>query len=468
MGDPGSPLAFLLYISDFTTTDHPDDVILAGTRVSHLEHADDIAIFSTSEAGLQLKLNELAAWASLNQMQISLKKTVAMVFRRTNAVSNVPRPTLRLNGELLTVVQRQQYVGVMFASDCPNMWDAHFDLCERRARAAVNRIFFIESHTGSLPPWEGRILYRAQIDPHLTWGCGITGCGTLKQLDGIEDVQHYFLRRLLGVQKRSQLLILFTETGLWPLRWRRLDLQLRYLEYLLQLPDGHIAKAAVQQCIRDPRSRTWMYGIREPLSKLGLSLPESPSQQDVTAAVAELKKAVGKLVKSQLRQSGKLDSDVLQSRRDFSSGVAERSPALAFRSYLRISSKEMRVALTRLLVSEHSLSRLNWRDGRNYTIPPEKRLCRFCLAKPETPVHALFECVESNDLVAHRRAFWRSVTRSGCSVDLHTMRNLGNMDLLHALLSHRDSIEPLALLATHVMAVYSQSPRYIARAEECT
>ncbi|EJD32697.1 hypothetical protein AURDEDRAFT_178206 [Auricularia subglabra TFB-10046 SS5] len=116
MGDPGSPLAFLLYISDFTTIDHPDDVILSGSRVSHLEHADDIAIFSTSEAGLQLKLNELAAWASLNQMQVNLKKTVAMVFRRTNALSNAPRPTLRLNGELLTVVKRQQYVGVMFAS----------------------------------------------------------------------------------------------------------------------------------------------------------------------------------------------------------------------------------------------------------------------------------------------------------------------------------------------------------------
>lgn len=46
-------------------------------------------------------------------------------------------------------------------------------------------------------------------------------------------VQHLFLRRLLGLNLRCVTVVLFTETELQPLRYRRLLLTLRYLVYLL-------------------------------------------------------------------------------------------------------------------------------------------------------------------------------------------------------------------------------------------
>ncbi|KZV92441.1 hypothetical protein EXIGLDRAFT_594270, partial [Exidia glandulosa HHB12029] len=106
----------------------------------------------------------------------------------------------------------------------------------------------------AIPPWEGRQLYTAQVDPHLIWGCEVTGVGTTSQLSQLEDVQHTFLRRLLGLQKRSQLCILFSETGLWPLKFRRLALQLRYLCYTLTLPLTHPASHAVRESIQAAHS----------------------------------------------------------------------------------------------------------------------------------------------------------------------------------------------------------------------
>lgn len=50
--DPASPIAFLIYISDFRTVPDADDVYLNGTPVPYLEHADDLVLLSRTPAGL--------------------------------------------------------------------------------------------------------------------------------------------------------------------------------------------------------------------------------------------------------------------------------------------------------------------------------------------------------------------------------------------------------------------------------
>jgi hypothetical protein len=60
----------------------------------------------------------------------------------------------------------------------------------------------------------------------------------------LTEVQHEFIRRLLGVHSHSILSILFTETGVIPLCYRHPILALGYLIYLLTLPPHHLANAA--------------------------------------------------------------------------------------------------------------------------------------------------------------------------------------------------------------------------------
>ncbi|KZV93920.1 hypothetical protein EXIGLDRAFT_595836, partial [Exidia glandulosa HHB12029] len=381
-----------------------DDILLSGSVISHLEHADDIALCSTTPEGLQLKLDDLALWASQNQMKVNLSKTVVMVLRRPRTQVGV-NFVFKLYGSALRVVTEQPYVGIRFSSAAGNMWDAHFEACALRARRAANVSFFVESHTGAIPPWEGRQLYTAQIDPHLVWGCEVTGVGTVAQLSQLEDVQHTFLRRLLGLQKRSQICILFSETGLWPLKFRRLALQLRYLCYTLSLPDTHLASRAVKESIQAARitQSGWFSDLQRAVAAIGLALSADPSHESVAALEPGLKTALYRHIQDCTNGSPKLE--LLHSRPLYICRDRKLAPPLEFRAYLRVKGKNYRQALTSLVVSDHCLSIELLRRGtrsRPGSVPRALRLCRFCLTAVEDPLHVLFVCSASPDLRAQR------------------------------------------------------------------
>ncbi|KAJ7728190.1 hypothetical protein B0H16DRAFT_1331097, partial [Mycena metata] len=65
--------------------------------------------------------------------------------------------------------------------------------------------------------------------------------------------------------------------------------------------------------------------------------------------------------------------------------------ALDFRHYLRITSANHRRALTRMVLSCHSLAveRRRWKERRKPVVPREWRLCRFCRTDVEDPPHAM-------------------------------------------------------------------------------
>ncbi|KAJ7707450.1 hypothetical protein B0H17DRAFT_918047, partial [Mycena rosella] len=58
------------------------------------------------------------------------------------------------------------------------------------------------------------------------------------------EAQHLFLRCLLGIHSRSMLAVLFTETGLMPIRIRHLLLTLGRLRYMASLGDERTVRAA--------------------------------------------------------------------------------------------------------------------------------------------------------------------------------------------------------------------------------
>lgn len=86
-----------------------------------------------------------------------------------------------------------------------------------------------------MDPGNGRKLYFSLIGPHLIAGCEVMMDPTLLELEVLEDVQETYLRRILMISKTAKTDFLFTETGIWPLAYRRLTLALRYLSYLADL-----------------------------------------------------------------------------------------------------------------------------------------------------------------------------------------------------------------------------------------
>ncbi|KAJ3805994.1 hypothetical protein F5876DRAFT_7044, partial [Lentinula aff. lateritia] len=67
-------------------------------------------------------------------------------------------------------------------------------------------------------------MYWARVDPYLKNGSEFIMDVIVSHREQLEEVQHYFLRRALSIQKRSSLEVLFTETGVMPIRYRRIIL----------------------------------------------------------------------------------------------------------------------------------------------------------------------------------------------------------------------------------------------------
>ena len=68
-------------------------------------------------------------------------------------------------------------------------------------------------------------------------------------------MQLKFLRRMLGVGWRSMKAILFSETGIRPIRYRRVYLTLKNLCYWLELDHGRPAWNTLQESLQLARAK---------------------------------------------------------------------------------------------------------------------------------------------------------------------------------------------------------------------
>ncbi|KIJ28437.1 hypothetical protein M422DRAFT_270305 [Sphaerobolus stellatus SS14] len=152
-------------------------------------------------------------------------------------------------------------------------------------------------HVGHVPVHEGRILYTSRIDPHLTFGAEVVVDIANTALRQLETVQVLYLHRLLCVNSCSCIAPLFTETGLWPLRYRRLDLPLRYLLHILSPSPSLFVRLAFEECTRlhSTQKASWIGDLTHTLERLPVpvSLPSTNLTPDtVTHVRNNLQKAM--------------------------------------------------------------------------------------------------------------------------------------------------------------------------------
>ncbi len=109
-----------------------------------------------------------------------------------------------------------------------------------KVRKSINALFVAENFVGTIHPKDGIAIYMATVDPHLMSACDISIDIDATLLTQLERIQKLFIRRLLGVANHSPVALLFSETGMWPVKYRRIILALRYWQYALSLPEDHI------------------------------------------------------------------------------------------------------------------------------------------------------------------------------------------------------------------------------------
>ncbi|KAK3570103.1 hypothetical protein QTP86_011150, partial [Hemibagrus guttatus] len=126
-----SPLLFSLYINDCTSTD---------PSVKLLKFADDTTVISliqdADESAYRQKVEQLAAWCSLNNLELNTLKTVEMIvdFRR-----NTPAlPPLTIMNSTVPTVASFRFLGTTISQDLK--WDTHIDSIIKKAQ---QRLYFL-------------------------------------------------------------------------------------------------------------------------------------------------------------------------------------------------------------------------------------------------------------------------------------------------------------------------------------
>ncbi|KAJ7574834.1 hypothetical protein C8J56DRAFT_802316, partial [Mycena floridula] len=232
----------------------------------------------------------------------------------------------------------------------------------------------VEKIVGHLSAWEMRTLYMARVDPYLINGCDICIDNVKVDLESLEKVQIKFLRRMMDMGSRSMLAVLFTETGIEPIRYRRILLALRYGASITDLPPQRLAHHALWQSVRLARKGHDSWALD--LQKVMLELPtpvrwdlmrnENVSRVCFERLQSDVTRSMEVYLQHEIDHLSRV-RDLLFGRREWDKdarGLVVK--VLAFRHYLRVKNSEHRRAVTHVMLSGHALAmkRMRWSERR--------------------------------------------------------------------------------------------------------
>ncbi|KAJ6487246.1 hypothetical protein C8R47DRAFT_979351 [Mycena vitilis] len=462
-GDSASPTLWNIFFADYQLPPHKDDIQLNGRRVSQAEQADDNLIMSTAFPAFQSKVSMFFLHGTNKRMFVSASKSKWMIEGPLPTVI----PTLRIGKLVVELVPEFKYVGMWFTSVHANVFARHYQIKASKARGTCNAIFGLKHRIGSLPVREAITIYKARVECYLTSGCELSLDTDGRLLKEHLEVQHGFLRRLLGLNSHSMLAILFTETGIMPLRIRRLLLALGRLEYLLGTDDGRVVHDALLDSewahLRGARSG-WA-------SDIVIMLRRLPTAIDVTAddllsmdTVKGLQKKVVSIVDADLQHDidTLVKTHMLRNRVETGETDAKALVTRRLRHYLvMVAVPSHRKAITGLLLGDHNLSveRLRYPPRYRDAVPRHLRLCRFCRNGVEDEVHALFDCAGEAQLIDLRADFLRALACSDGAVwELYT--TIPNYEFMLKLVASRKAVQLFAKFIFLVLELFQTAPRF--------
>ena len=256
---------------------------------------------------------------------------------------------------------------------------------------------------------------------------------------------------------------LFSETGLAPIAYQCINLVLRYLLYIITLPDDHLVLCAFRECqaLHASGIPSWLGDIAVVINHIPYQTPLfdplGVTIDTVTTLIDDVEHSVTLHIDTAIMASSK--GDLLHDRLEHDENGVLVHRAIGFRQYLHVVIPSHCKSLTQLLLSDHILADvvLRYPDRHRKFVPRHWRLCRFCKCYIETPCHALFDCIASEELVLLRMEFWVAILL--IAPGLHG--NFSHEHVLQLMLRHESTAEMLAKYAHNVLHVYEGEDLYV-------
>ena len=381
-GDPSSSLLFMMFVNDIISninTNLEGIVTIDELKLFLLSYADDQVLFATSPSSLQSMLTDLENYCNTWGLKINVNKTKVLIFEKGGRGTNYD---FYLYNEKLEMVNSFKYLGVFFFKN-GNWYRTQKSIAEHASKA-MYRLFSIFNQY-EFKTEQKLKLFDTLVSSVLNYSSEVWGFHDGKD---IEQVHTKCLRKILCVNKSTNLAGLYGELGRVPLNVIRKIHIFRYWHKILQSNENSLIKHIYNMLESDANNgnsynnQNWAYQIKSTLETLGLNYIWTGMHNNNSNI---------NIIKQRLVDQYKQTwyGSINNSRR--LSSYCRYKHEFKLELYLdTIHEKRFKIALSRFRLSSH---RLEIEQGRYHDIPRNERLCKFCsLNCIESEYHFLLVC----------------------------------------------------------------------------
>lgn len=403
-GCPLSPTLFGLYLDDLEdyilSTPDAGLVNVGDATAPPLDFADDVALISTTQDGLQKQLDSLQSFSEQWEMTVNVLKTKVVVFSSvSNRVTPVENYVFTYAGNPIEVVDKFKYLGVVFHSRKTLSAAA-----ELRVDAGYKALHGMRRRCYELGLRNTKMtceLFDYLVKPVFTFGAEIWAASILgKDATSSEKLQLRFLKCHLGVRNTTANRVVLAECGKFPMNHHYIKLVLRYWNRLIQVPEHRLLAQvfhADRQLAEEQASknipltkRCWSAQV---MHFFNSHLNVQPSTDRILLEDDIMEKLESKFISDLVAEQGSKTKHYVDTIRN---GHIHRGN-YGIQDYLvKLQKTKKRMALSQLRTSSHWL---RVETGRFEDVARENRICSRCQRNEvDTEEHMIFHCTAFDHL----------------------------------------------------------------------
>ena len=347
--------------------------------------ADDLALMSSTVAGLQNQLNLLGESSQKLGLKVSTEKTKIVVFRKGGHLGVGEQ--WHLDGKNIEVVGKYKYLGLNL-STMLSFNIATTEFVTRAKKAVVEIVRALKSY-GCFSCQVFFRLFDSQITPSLLYASELWGYKEIKQIEKV----HLYACKLFGnLPARTPNDMIYGELGRYPLAIVSAARCIQYWFRLLKQDDSRYSKMAYL-CLLGMHERgktNWVTHVKSLLCECGFGLVwlfggVADEKQFLREFKNRLKGNFGQRWLTHLQESSRFE--LYHSFKD----IIGRELYL---DNIHVSVYRTAIARFRLGVSPFNSHR------HRYSKSLDKRMCPFCVGIVEDEIHVILDCTTYDDIRA--------------------------------------------------------------------
>ncbi len=209
---------FSLFINDliYKLIETNCGLILGNLHIPTILLADDTTLLSTTANGVQNLLNTVDRYARNWRLRYNAGKSNCLVFTPSKTIKSDSEYIFRFGEKTITTSDNVTYAGTLI--DVSRKTINRTENACKKLKKNLHSLYKIGVNRDDLPSVTNNIIWKRIILPTALYACETWGRLTATEIDLLEQTQRYFVRFVLGFDKRSPKDSCISVLGLWSIQ----------------------------------------------------------------------------------------------------------------------------------------------------------------------------------------------------------------------------------------------------------